>query len=148
MAEGEEPGDAVPNALALIPSEPSAGCCSGRASGGSRDFCRSVTVLDDEAREGDDAGRGAAPSLSRACGVRETASRCLRRGLRCVARRGTATGSGRHSSWQPVGSLGGKRAKGDGSEQQGDCPQRVGCDEVRVRDRGGQWRHGDAQRPV
>jgi len=62
----------VPKALALIPSEPSAGCCSGRASGGSRDggcnCCLSVTVLDDEAREGDDAGRGAAPSLFRACG--------------------------------------------------------------------------------
>jgi hypothetical protein len=63
------------------------------------------------------------------------AMRCRRRRLdsRCAARRGTATGSGRHSSWQPVGSLGGKRAKGD--EQQGDCPQRVGCDEVSVRNR-------------
>jgi hypothetical protein len=50
-----------------MPSEPSAGDCSGRASGGSRDFCLSVTVLEDEACEGDDDGRGAALWLCCGC---------------------------------------------------------------------------------
>jgi hypothetical protein len=46
--------------LGLNPSDPDAGCASGSRWEGICCLCFSVIVLDDDAREGDDAGRSAA----------------------------------------------------------------------------------------
>lgn len=56
------------------------------------------------------AGGAAAVAAGEAAAAEER--RRPRPGWRCAGRRASATGSSRHSSWQPLGSTGGKRAKG------------------------------------